>query len=139
MTTLGKIEEFDVRGGKIDRYLERLQQYFVANDIPPDSETSSRQRAILISILGAEAYDILFDLCSPNSPSCKSFADLKTILKSHFAPKRLVVLYRVLSGISTHGACFWRAAWTPRGNPPINFVFPTPRMRGPRAWRIEVQ
>ena len=26
MTTLGKIEEFDVRGGKIDRYLERLEQ-----------------------------------------------------------------------------------------------------------------
>ena len=94
MTTLGKIEEFDVRGGKIDRYLERLQQYFVANDIPPDSETSSRQRAILISILGAEAYDILFDLCSPNSPSCKSFADLKTILKSHFAPKRFTIAER---------------------------------------------
>ena len=58
MTTLGKIEEFDVRGGKIDRYLERLEEYLVANDIPPDSETSSRQRAILISVLGAEAYDI---------------------------------------------------------------------------------
>ena len=42
MTTLGKIEEFHVCGGKIDRYLERLEQYFVANDITPDSETSSR-------------------------------------------------------------------------------------------------
>ena len=94
MTTLGKIEEFDGRGGKIDRYLERLEQYFVANDIPPDSETSSRQRAILISVLGAEAYDILFDLCSPNSPSSKSFADLKTILKSHFAPKSLTIAER---------------------------------------------
>ena len=60
MTTFGKIEEFDVRGGKIDRYLERLEQYFVANHIPSDGETSSRQRAILISVLGAEAHDILF-------------------------------------------------------------------------------
>ena len=95
MTTLGKIEEFDVRGGEIDRYLERLEQYFVANNIPSDSETSSRQRAILISVLGAEAYDILFDLCSPNSPSSKSFADLKTmIVKSHFAPKTLTIAER---------------------------------------------
>ena len=94
MTTLGKIEEFDVRGGKIDRYLERLERYFVANNIPPDSETSSRQRAILISVLAPKAYDILFDLCSPNSPSSKSFADLKTILKSHFAPKRLTIAER---------------------------------------------
>ena len=28
MTTLGKIEEFDVRGGKIDRYLERFRAIF---------------------------------------------------------------------------------------------------------------
>ena len=25
---LGKIEEFDVRSGKIDRYIERVEQYF---------------------------------------------------------------------------------------------------------------
>ena len=94
MTTLGKIEEFDVRSGKIDRYMERLEQYFEANKIPPDSETSHQQCAILISVLGAEAYDILFDLCSPHSLSSKSFADLKSILKSHFAPKRLTIAER---------------------------------------------
>lgn len=45
MTTLGKIEEFDIRSGKIDRYLERLEQYFEANGIPPDTEDSHKQRA----------------------------------------------------------------------------------------------
>ena len=41
---------------------------------------------------------------------------------------------------STQGACFWRAAWTPRGKCTLIFVFPTPRysrtplmVRGPRA------
>ena len=57
MTTLGKIEEFDVRSGKIDRYFERVEQYFEANKIP-----SHQQRAILISVLGAEAYVTLCDL-----------------------------------------------------------------------------
>ena len=94
MTTLGKIEKFDVRGGKTDCYLERLEQHFEPNDNPPDGKSSSKQRVILISILGTEAYDILFDFCSPNSPSSKSFADLKTILKSHFAPKRLIIAER---------------------------------------------
>ena len=38
-----------------------------------------------------------------------------------------VVIDLGLREISTHGACSWRAAWTPRGNHAINFVFPTPR------------
>ena len=46
------------------------------------------------SDLHISTYDILFDLCSPNSPSSKSFADLKTILKSHFASKRLTIAER---------------------------------------------
>ena len=33
-----------------------------------------------------------------------------------------VVVDLVLMVNSTHGACFWRAAWTPRGNHAINFV-----------------
>ena len=86
MTTLGKIEEFDVRSGKIDRHIERVEQYFEANKIPSDSETSHQQRAILISVLGAEAYDTLCNLCSPHSASLKSFDDLKVFLNRILHP-----------------------------------------------------
>ena len=38
-----------------------------------------------------------------------------------------VVLERRFCPFSTQGACFCRAAWTPRGIGPLIFVFPTPR------------
>ena len=38
-----------------------------------------------------------------------------------------VVLDRCLTSNSTQGACFCRAAWTPRGKCTLFFVFPTPR------------
>ena len=94
MATLGKIEEFHTTTGNIERYLERLEQYFEANGVAVDDDTSHKRRATLISVRGAKAYDVLSDLCSPASPSAKTYSELSTILKSHFAPKRLVIAER---------------------------------------------
>ena len=77
-----------------NRYLERLEQYFVANSIPADSAGSHKGRAILISVISAKAYNVLSDLCSPTPPSKKTYAELTTILKNHFAPKKLVIAER---------------------------------------------
>ena len=63
MPSLGKIEEFNSATASINRYLERLEQYFVANSVPADSAESHKRRAILISVIGAKAYDVLSDLC----------------------------------------------------------------------------
>ena len=94
MPSLGKIEEFDPDSTNIDRYLERLEQYFVANGVPADSTDRHKRRATLISVMGAKAYDVLSDLCSPSTPSQKTYAQLATILKDHFAPKKLVIAER---------------------------------------------
>ena len=94
MPSLGKIEEFNSATTSINRYLERLEQYFVANSVPADSAESHKRRAILISVIGAKAYDVLSDLCSPTPPSEKTYAQLTTILKNHFAPKKLVIAER---------------------------------------------
>ena len=47
-----------------------------------------------LSVMGAKAYDVLSDLCSPSTPSQKTYAQLATILKDHFAPKKLVIAER---------------------------------------------
>ena len=94
MPSLGKIEEFNSATTSINRYLERLEQYFVANSLPADSAESHKRRAILISVIGAKAYNVLSDPCSPTSPSEKTYAQLTTILKNHFAPKKLVIAER---------------------------------------------
>ena len=40
MASLGKIEEFNPKTTNINHYLERLEQYFVANEVEADSTTS---------------------------------------------------------------------------------------------------
>ena len=90
MPSLGKIEEFN-QDSNIKRYIERLEQYFEANSVPVYSEDSHKRRATLISVIGAKTYDVLSDLCSPSAPSDKTYAQLATILRAHFAPKKLVI------------------------------------------------
>ena len=94
MPSLGKIEEFNPATTNISRYLERLEQYFVANGVPADSAESHKRRATLISVIGSKPYDVLADLCSPDVPSAKTYAQLATTVKNHFAPKRLVIAER---------------------------------------------
>ena len=59
----------------------------MANSVPADSAESHKRRAILISVIGAKAYDVLSDLCSPTPRYEKTYAQLTTILKNHFVPK----------------------------------------------------
>ena len=94
MSSLGKREEFNSATASIILYLERLEQYFVANGVPADSAESHKRRTILISVIGTKAYDVLSDLCSPIPPSEKTYAQLTTIIKNHFAPKKLVIAER---------------------------------------------
>ena len=48
MPSLGKIEEFNSATTSINCYLERLEKYFVASNVPADSAESHKRRAILI-------------------------------------------------------------------------------------------
>ena len=52
MAVHGSIGEFSVGSETWVSYIERLQQYFVANDIKGDD----RQRAVLLSVCGASTY-----------------------------------------------------------------------------------
>ena len=94
MRNLGKIEEFNSATTGINRYLEWLEQYFVANSVHGDSAESHKRRSILISVISAKAYDVLSDLCSPIPPTEKTYAQLTTILKNHFAPNKLFIAER---------------------------------------------
>ena len=54
-------------------YMERLDQYFVANDIQ-----DAKRVAVLLSVIRAKACDILKSLIAPNKPSSKSFDQFHT-------------------------------------------------------------
>lgn len=97
---LGSLGEFEPTKELFSFYLERLEQFFVANDIgqcTADATDAVRQVAdkkkvaVLISAVGKTTYNTLRDLCMPDSPKDNTFKELFDLLKSHYEPKSLEV------------------------------------------------
>ena len=56
MASSGKMEEFDPKNTNIDLYLDRPEEYFVANEVEADFSSLARRRAILISVVGGKTH-----------------------------------------------------------------------------------
>ena len=78
--SLGSVGEFDPSSESFTPYLERLDQFFVANDIGKcaDNATAAVVRAatqkkvaVMISVVGKKTYSTLRNLCSPENPKKK--------------------------------------------------------------------
>ena len=82
MTTIGKVEEYDLRKKNWTSYMARVRQYFKANGVKPEMYT-----AILITVIGGEAYDLMTDLCSPKKPEDVEFEALVKLMQGHLEPK----------------------------------------------------
>ena len=78
--SLGSFGEFDPSSESFTAYLERLDQFFVANDIGKcaDDATAAVVRAanqkkvaVMITVIGKKTYSTLRNLCSPENPKEK--------------------------------------------------------------------
>ncbi|XP_048590142.1 uncharacterized protein K02A2.6-like [Nematostella vectensis] len=87
MATYGKIDEFDRDSDSWEQYIERLNFYFEANGVTTSDDDWKIRRAILLSSVGKKTYKLMSDLLAPAKPGEKSYADLCTLVKSHFNPK----------------------------------------------------
>ena len=85
----GRIDTFNPDCESIEAYLERIDLYFAANNVPDD-----RKVAIFLSVLGGKTYTLLRNLLAPQKPSERTLAELRTALSTHFEPKRVVVAER---------------------------------------------
>jgi len=61
-------------------YVERLDQYFVANAIVD----AGRKCAILLSMCGASTYQLIRDLVSLVKPADKTYVELVAIVTKHY-------------------------------------------------------
>ena len=86
MPSIQIINRFDEKKEDWSSYVERLEQYFVANDIKNQMKV-----AVLISAMGPSTYGLLKNLTAPNKPNTKSFAEFCGILESHLSPKPIVI------------------------------------------------
>ena len=74
MATHRSIGEFNREKETWTSYTERIDEYFLANDV----ESPEKQRAILLSICGqcASKYQKIRDLLAPEKPKPKSFTEI---------------------------------------------------------------
>ena len=86
----GTIGEFDSTREDWCSYIERLQQYFSANDVTD----VTKQRAILLSVCGPSTYKLMRNLVAPSKPSDCSFAELADAVHKHHEPRPSIIVQR---------------------------------------------
>ena len=89
MAAIGQIKEYVEGQEDFEYYIERVEQFFEANDID-----EKKRVAVLLTVIGAPTYGLLKNLVAPESPSSLRFEDLVGALKNHFSPKQLVIAER---------------------------------------------
>lgn len=80
--SIGKISEFKVQSDNWKLYVERLEQYFLVNKIATDLQVPT-----LITVMGAESYELLVSLCTPEKPHTKTFREIASVMENHLQPK----------------------------------------------------
>ena len=90
MSYFGVISPFNLQHGDFNEYMERLEQYFVANKIEDDKQKT----AIFITVIGEETYSLLRNLMAPIKPHSKSCTELANLLIEHLNPKPIVIAER---------------------------------------------
>ena len=81
--------EFNMECDDWEVWMERLQQYFIANDVP-----DTKKASILLTLLGNNEYMLLRDLATPKKPSKLGVEDINKILSTHLKPKPSEVIER---------------------------------------------
>lgn len=76
------MEKFCAESDEWCLYVERLENFFSATTITDDA----KKRDTLLNSIGALTYKILRDLCSPDLPSKKSYAELCSFLQLYYTP-----------------------------------------------------
>ena len=88
-TQFGFLTEYQPESDSVKAYLERVNLYFVANDV-----AAANQVPILLSSIAAATYALLCDLMAPDSPGTKSLEEVSAALRGHFEPKRSEIAER---------------------------------------------
>ena len=90
MAKHGTVGEYCQSQETWSEYVERLELYFVANDI----SDAAKKRAILLNVCGISIYKLVRNLAAPTKPSELEYDALLQLIAKHVAPKPSVILER---------------------------------------------
>ncbi len=80
-TTIGHVGPFDINASW-SNYQERFEFFFEANNVTNEN----KKRAILLAQLGAQAYEVLRSLLTPQTPKDFTYTEIAAKLQGHFNP-----------------------------------------------------
>lgn len=95
VVTISKIEisanlDFDIHKNDWEKFIDRMEQYFIANDII----NMEKKRAILLSKVNAETYDMIDKICKPKKPGEKSYEEIVKLVKGYLKPPASYLVHR---------------------------------------------
>ena len=88
-SSIGKLEAFDEICENWTAYVERVEQYFLANDVETNTKVP-----VLLTVIGGKTYSLLHTLTSPVKSSTKTFDEIVAIIQGHLSPKPLLIAER---------------------------------------------
>ena len=82
-----------MEGEDWDDYVERMDQYFIANDVD-DADGKGKKRAVFLSVIGSKTYGLIKTLLAPDKPVSKTYKELVELVRQHISPKPIVIAER---------------------------------------------
>ena len=98
MTTIGKIGAYRRNSEEWPQYLERLEFFFVTNEITDPV----KKRAAFMAIVGPETVNTLRSAIAPSKPAEKTYDELTKVLSDYFSPKQSQIVCRTKFYRCTH-------------------------------------
>ena len=89
-SALGTIGPYDHNTEEWTAYCERVLIYLSANAV----EDAGRQRAVFLSVCGAQTYQLIRSLVVPAKPTDKTLKELMDLVKEHLQPAPSVIMQR---------------------------------------------
>ena len=86
----GQVSAFDPHKEEWVEYVERLELYFLANEI----NDATKKRAILLNAADPTTYRLVKTLAIPGKPTDLPFAEIVKKVKNHFNPKPSPIIKR---------------------------------------------
>ncbi|KAJ8022246.1 hypothetical protein HOLleu_37087 [Holothuria leucospilota] len=77
-----KLEPYNPLEEQWESYQERLEQYFIVQEVTEEK----KKTATLLAAVGVKTYALLKDLVAPQKPSELKYSEITDKLKSHFCP-----------------------------------------------------
>jgi len=126
MATHGSMKAFNAQVDDWSIYVERLQHYFIANDVTD----AGKKRSILLTVCGTPTYKLLRSLvkdgnldtrCGIGSGHARltSYDDLVKLLKDHYNLKTSVIVRRFHFNTRTRTSGESIASYVARAGPPL--------------------